>query len=102
MERSPFVKLIVAQLVKGFNTFYGKSIIIFTRTHHLLGPEAVESNSTTYILILPFYLRVDFSGALIPSGFATKILYAFLISAEEDSSFVRTQDDLVSNEVVAA
>jgi len=76
-----FEKLIIAQLVKKFTTFYWtwRFNTVFTRTHHwaLAWVKLIQStpNSLRYILISFSHLHLG----LFHSSFPTKMLYAFLI-----------------------
>jgi len=88
-NRVLLVKLIVTQTVKKFPTFNGiqRFITMFTRACHLSPLRARWIQSTTShsislksILILSFHLWLHLPSGLFPSGFLTKILYAFLLS----------------------
>jgi hypothetical protein len=82
-------KLPIVQLLKNFTAFYGtrKFITVFTRALHLslswARPiQSIPSHpiSLRSILILSTYLRLGLPNGLLPSGFPTNILYAFLLS----------------------
>jgi hypothetical protein len=87
-SRTLLHKLIVTQLLNKFSAFYRtrRSVIVFTAAHHWslswvrciqstpLHPTALRS-----IQILSPNLRLGLPSSICPSGFPTKILYAFLI-----------------------
>jgi hypothetical protein len=87
MEKNPFEKLIVAQLVKKFPTFYGKRRFITVLTsvpclaRYESSPQYSHPIPLRFILILFYSLCVGLPSGLFPSDFSTKLLYAFLISA---------------------
>jgi len=79
----------VTQPVKKIPTSYGtqRSVTVFTRSHHLPLSWATLIQSTPShpislrsILILFSHLHLELLSGLCPSGFLTKILYAFLMS----------------------
>jgi hypothetical protein len=79
-------KLTVTHLVNKFPVFYGnrRFITVFTRARHCWPhpqPDAPNPHLPTVFLILSSHLRLGPPSYLFPSGFATKILYAFLISS---------------------
>jgi len=89
MEQKPFGKATSSQLVKKFPAFYGnrRYITIFTRTLHWFLSWARRIQSTPChliflraIVILCSPLLQGLPSGLFPSGFSTKILYAFPIS----------------------
>jgi hypothetical protein len=88
MEQTLFEKLVAFQVVKKFLAFYGTRMFIttFIRAHHwsLSWASRIRYTSIypvplTSILILSFDMRRGLLSGLFPSGFPTKILYAFLI-----------------------
>jgi hypothetical protein len=78
-----------SQLLKNFPIFYGtrRFSIIFTKALHwsLSWARSIHSilpypTSLRSILMLSFQLRLRLPSGLFPSGFPTKILYAFIFS----------------------
>jgi hypothetical protein len=85
-NRVPVERLIVAQLVKKLPAFYETCgfITVFTRARHRYLPYATPTGSTPShpISFRSFsYLRLSLPNGLLPSGFPTKIVCAFLISS---------------------
>jgi hypothetical protein len=91
-------KVIVSQLVMKFAASYETLkffIIIFTRSRHwsLSWARCIQSTTSYPIplrsnLILSSYLRPRLPSGLFPSGVATKILHAFLVSPMRVTSTV--------------
>jgi hypothetical protein len=86
--------LIVTQLLKKFTTFHGTrgSVAVFTIARHwfLSWARWIQSTlshpiSIRFILILPFHVCLGLPSGHFPTGFPTKILYAFLISPVRDT-----------------
>jgi hypothetical protein len=80
-------KLIVMQLFKRFPALHGtwRFITLFTRDHHwfLSRSRCIQSTlshpiSLISTLILSSHLHLGLPNGLIPSGFLTKLFYAFL------------------------
>jgi hypothetical protein len=74
----------VVQLLKNFQTFYGtrRFITVFTSALHWSPSWArsIQSISLRSTLIFSTHLRLGLPSGLLPSGFHTNILYAFLFS----------------------
>jgi hypothetical protein len=79
----------VARLIEKFPALYGtrRFITVFTRTRRISLSWARWGQSIPsqpvylrFIVILSSYLRLGLPSGLFPSGFPTRILYAFLIS----------------------
>jgi len=88
-SRVLFKKLIITQLVKKLPTFYGSQmfITVFVTSRHWSLYWAIWIQSTTShpislrsVLILSYHLCLSRPSGVFPSGFSTKILYAFLIT----------------------
>jgi hypothetical protein len=89
MELSPSWEAASCTSLKNFPIFYGtqKFITVFTRALHWSLSWARSIHSIPphpiplrFILMLSSYLRLGLPSDLYPSGFSTKILYAFLFS----------------------
>jgi len=109
MDKSPWEA--VTHLVKKFPAFYGtqRFITMLTKAHHQYLSWAKRIWSTLShpmslrpILILT-YLHLDLPNDLFTSGFPTKILYAYLISAGTQRFFFvmwRSLSQIHSTEII--
>jgi hypothetical protein len=89
MEQSPSWEADGHSATQEITPFHGNRtfITVFTRARHwsLFWTRWIQSTPShpitlRYILILSFHLRLDLPCGHFPSGFPTKILYAFLVS----------------------
>jgi hypothetical protein len=85
----PLEKRLVVWILDSFPAIYGtrRFIAEFTRALHLplswarpIKSTSPNPTSTRSILILSNHLRLGLPGDLLPSGYPTNILYAFLLS----------------------
>jgi hypothetical protein len=86
---TPWIRKLLQKVIRKLRVFYGKQrlIRVFKRARHWslfwarwIQSQTPKSFSPNFNLILSFHLCLGFPTYLLPSGFTTKILYAFLIS----------------------